>query len=73
MAITMGTQLLEVRGDSDLAISQINMNFKAKDPWMIAYRDEVQCLECHFDSLEFHHVKHADNVAADTLTKMGAL
>lgn len=32
MAVTMGIQWLEVCGDSELAISQINRNFEAKDP-----------------------------------------
>ena len=38
MAISMGIQRLEVRGDSNLAISQINGDFDAKDPKMAAYR-----------------------------------
>ena len=36
MAISMGIQCLEVRGDSNLAISQINGDFDAKDPKMAA-------------------------------------
>ena len=32
MAVSMGIQCLEVRGDSNLAISQINGEFDAKDP-----------------------------------------
>ena len=34
MAVSMGIQRLEVRGDSNLAISQINGDFDAKDPKM---------------------------------------
>ena len=37
MAVTMGIQRLEVCGDSNLAISQINGDFDAKDPKMAAY------------------------------------
>ena len=41
MAVSMGIQHLEVRGDSNLAISQINGDFDAKDPKMVAYRNAV--------------------------------
>ena len=35
-AVSMGIQRLEVRGDSNLAISQINGDFDAKDPkWQL--------------------------------------
>ena len=37
MAVSMGIQRLEVRGDSNLAIFQINEEFDAKDPKMVAY------------------------------------
>ena len=37
MAVPMGVQRLEVRGDSNLAISQVNGDFDAKDPKMAAY------------------------------------
>ena len=36
MAVSMGIQCLEVRGDSNLTISQINGDFDAKDPKMAA-------------------------------------
>ncbi|XP_073367790.1 uncharacterized protein [Aegilops tauschii subsp. strangulata] len=36
MATSMGVQCLEVRGDSNLAISQVNGEFDAKDPKMAA-------------------------------------
>ena len=41
MAVSMGIQRLEVREDSNLAISQINGDFDAKDPKMAAYRNVV--------------------------------
>ena len=37
IAISMGVRRLEVRGDSNLAISQVNGEFDAKDPKMITY------------------------------------
>src|SRR3989337_2472881 len=41
MATTMGVQRLEVRGDSNLVISQVNGEFDAKDPKKAAYRNAV--------------------------------
>ena len=41
MAVSMGIRRLEVRGDPNLAISQINGHFNAKDPKMAAYRDAI--------------------------------
>ena len=56
MAVSMGIQRLEVRGDSNLAISQINEDFDAKDPKMAAYRNVVLKMSARFEGLEFHHV-----------------
>ena len=55
MAVSMGIQRLEVRGDSNLAISQINGDFDAKDPKMAAYRNAVLKMSDRFEGLEFHH------------------
>ena len=55
MAVSMGIQRLEVRGDSNLAISQINGDFDAKDPKMAAYRNAVLKMSARFEGIEFHH------------------
>ena len=72
MAVSMGIQRLEVRGDSNLAISQINGDFDAKDPKMAAYRNVVLKISARFEGLEFHHVARESNQAADVLARMGA-
>ena len=56
MAVSMGIQCVEVRGDLNLAISQINGDFGAKDPKMAAYRNAVLKMSAWFEGLEFHHV-----------------
>ena len=44
MAVSMGIQRLEVRGDSNLAISQINGDFDAKDPkWRLTAMTSSKC------------------------------
>ena len=72
MAISMGIQRLEVRGDSNLAISQINGDFDAKDPKMAAYRNVVLKMSPRFEGLEFHHVARESNQAADVLARIDA-
>ena len=72
MAVSMGIQRLEVRGDSNLAISQINREFDAKDPKMAAYRNAVLKISTRFEGLKFHHVAQDSNQAADILARMGA-
>ena len=52
MAVSMGIQRLEVRGDSNLAISQINGDFDAKDPKMAAYHNDVLKMSARFEGLE---------------------
>ena len=56
MAISMGIQRQEVRGDANLAISQINGDFDAKDPKMAAYRNAVLKMSARFEVLKFHHI-----------------
>ena len=72
MAVSTGIQCLEVRRDSNLAISQINGDFDAKDPKMAAYRNVVLKISARFKGLEFHHVVRENNQAADILARIGA-
>ena len=72
MAVSMGIQRLEVRGDSNLAISQINGDFDAKDPKMATYRNTVLKISGRFEGLEFHHVVQENNQTADVLARIGA-
>ena len=72
MAVSMGIQRLEVRKDSNLAISQVNGDFDAKDPKMAAYRNVVLKISTRFEGLEFHHVVRENNQAADILARIGA-
>ena len=68
----MGIQRLEVRGDSNLAISLINREFDAKELKMETYRNTVLKISARFEGLEFHHVARESNQAADILARMGA-
>src|SRR5918994_7253638 len=59
-------------GDSNLAISQVNGDFDAKDPKIAAYRNTVLKMSARFEGLEFHHVARDNNQAADVLARIGA-
>jgi hypothetical protein len=72
IAVSIGVRRLEVRGDSNLAISQVNGEFDAKDPKMTAYRNAVLKISARFEGLEFHHIPRDSNQAADILARMGA-
>ena len=72
MAVSMGIQCLKVRGDSNLAISQVNGDFGAKDPKMAAYCNAVLKMSAWFEGLEFHHVVRENNQAADILARISA-
>ena len=72
MAVSMGIQCLELRRDSNLAISQIHRDFDTKDSKMAAYRNAVLKISARFEGLKFHHVPRESNQAADILARMGA-
>ena len=72
MAVSMGIQRLEVRGDSNLAISQINGDFDAKDPKMAAYCNAIPKMSARSEGLEFHHIARENNQAADVLARISA-
>ena len=61
IAVSMGIQRLEVRGDSNLVISQINGDFDAKDPKMAAYRNAILKMSSRFEGIEFHHIARDNN------------
>jgi hypothetical protein len=39
---------------------------------MDAYCTEIRKLEGHFEGIEFQHIPHSNNVAADVLSKLGS-
>ena len=51
MVVSMGIQRLEVWGNSNLAISQINGDFDGKDPKMAAYHNAVLKMSARFEGL----------------------
>jgi ribonuclease HI len=72
LAISLGIKQLLVYGDSAVVINQVNKSWDCNKENMDTYCLEVRKLENKFYGLEFHHVIHDNNVAADVLSKLGS-
>jgi ribonuclease HI len=72
IAIELGVQRLNARGDSQLVIDQVMKNSHCRDPKMEAYCDEVRCLEDKFYGLELNHIARRYNETADELAKIAS-
>jgi ribonuclease HI len=72
LVASLGIKRLLVYGDSAVVINQVNKSCDRNKENMDAYCLEVHKLENKFHGLEFHHVVHDNNVAADVLSKLGS-
>jgi ribonuclease HI len=72
LAISLGIKRLLVHGDSAVVINKVNKSWDRNKDNMEAYCLEVCKLENKFYGLEFHHIVHDNNVAADVLSKLGS-
>jgi ribonuclease HI len=70
IAVELGVQRLDARGDSHLVIDQVMKNSHCRDQKMEAYCDEVRRLEDKFYGLELNHVARRYNETADELAKI---
>jgi ribonuclease HI len=72
IVVSLGIKRLIANDDSKVVIDQDNKACNIKKDSMNAYCAEVRKLEAHFEGLEFHHVCHDNNVAANVLYKLGS-
>jgi ribonuclease HI len=72
IVVSLRIKRLIAYDDSKVVIDQVNKACDVKKETMNAYCAEVRKLEDHFEGLEFHHVSHDNNVAADVLSKLGS-
>jgi ribonuclease HI len=72
IAIELGVQRLDARGDSQLVIDQVMKNSHCRDRKMEAYCDEVRRLEDKFYGLELNHIARRYNKTADELAKIAS-
>jgi ribonuclease HI len=69
IAIELGVQRLDVRGDTQLVIDKVMKNSSSHDPKMEAYCEEVRRLEDKFYGLELNHIARWYNEITDELAK----
>jgi ribonuclease HI len=72
LAISLGFKRLLVYSDSAVVINKVNKSWDRNKEKMDAYCLEVRKLENKSYGLEFHHVIHDNNIAADVLSKLGS-
>jgi ribonuclease HI len=72
LTASLGIKRLLVYGDSAVVINQVNKSWDRNKENMDAYCLEVRKLENKFYGLDFNHVVHDNNVAADVLSKLGS-
>jgi ribonuclease HI len=67
LAIDKGVTILEVKGDSDLIVSQVLMRFATKNEKLKKYRDVAQTLSKSFRKVSIEAVPREKNQMADAL------
>jgi ribonuclease HI len=67
LAATHGATELELIGDSELIVRQVEGRYKVKNPGMKELHAEVKRALRDFDSWSICHVRRADNADADRL------
>jgi ribonuclease HI len=72
IAIELGVQCLDARGDSQLVIDQVMKNSHYRNQKMEAYCDKVRRLEDKFHGLELNHVARRYNETSDELAKIAS-
>jgi ribonuclease HI len=72
IAVELGVQRLDARGDSQLVIDQVMKNSHCHDRKMEAYCDEVRRLEDKFYGLELNHIARRYNETTDELAKIAS-
>lgn len=70
-ALNMGATRLNVKGDSDLIIKQMNGAYKVKSPNLIGLYEEATQLAKQFETITFVHVYRHLNKRADELANIG--
>jgi ribonuclease HI len=70
--MSLGIKRILAFGDSKVIIEQVNKEWDCVKDTMDAYCAEICKLKGHFKGIEFQHVPHNNNVAANVLYKQGS-
>lgn len=66
-ASEMGCTNVEVKGDSQLIVRQVNGEWKTREPRLRKLRDRAQELVEEFEQFEIRHISREENGEADEL------
>ncbi|XP_050896798.1 uncharacterized protein LOC127103593 [Lathyrus oleraceus] len=72
-AIDLMIKILEVYGDSTLAISHVKGDWEAQDHKLIPYKEHVLKLIPYFYEITFNHIPIEENQLADALATLSSM
>lgn len=72
LALKTGAKEIQVYGDSQLMVRQVNGSYDAKDPCKQQYRDKVRTLIPCFDTFKIDRIPRSQNKRADALSKLAS-
>ncbi|XP_058223145.1 uncharacterized protein LOC131332853 [Rhododendron vialii] len=72
-AIEIGIEKLEVVGDSNLAVSQANGDWKVKEEKLKPYHQDLEDLIPHFNKVTFTHVPRLKSQFTDSLATLASM
>jgi hypothetical protein len=64
---------LEVYGDSQLVINQINDDYQKKDDKLLPYKNMVDSFKKYFVTIKFSQISRIDNKAVDTMATITSM
>ena len=72
LAGALRVNTLKVCGDSRLVVSQVNVEFEAKDETMAKYLKLVKAIMTQFDESYIEHIPREENMKVDALSKFAS-
>jgi ribonuclease HI len=72
LAVEMEALQLLIRSDSQLAVSQVQGEYQAKDEQLAKYLSKVDLLKKKFEEVKIEHVPREKNTRADRLAKLAS-
>lgn len=73
LAIQWKINKLQVYGDSQLVIKQVNDEYQTKDDKLLPYCSMVEDFKQHFTAIQFDQIPKANNKATDVMATIGSL
>ena len=71
IAQKIGIRKVQIRGDSNLVIRQVQGEYEVKEKRLAMYREKVWKLMRNFEQVAFNHVPRSKNKQMDSLATLG--